>query len=139
MSSHRRRDRAIESVLAEYKHQQIRRTDRKDRRMTGPVKLKTAGIAPKTLAATAIPLLAGVVLLLLDKLAGAAIDDTLWLTLFGSSPALALGTYQAPAAQTVTARSRASRVRSQAGQVGIEAVVVVLVIVILVIVLLRLV
>jgi Flp pilus assembly protein TadB len=35
-----------------------------------PVTLRTAGLAPKTLAATAIPLLAGVVLLVLDKLAG---------------------------------------------------------------------
>jgi hypothetical protein len=124
-------------VLAEYKHQQIRRTERKESRMTGPTKLRTAGIAAKTVVATVLPLAAGLVLLLLDKLAGAAIDDTVWLTLFGSSPGLALGTYQAPAAQTVTARTRASRARSEAGQGLIELVIVVLVILILVFVLLR--
>jgi hypothetical protein len=109
MTSHRRRDRAIESVLAEYRHQQHRRTDRKESRMpSGPVKLKTAGIAAKTIVAGSLPLVAGVVLLIIDKLVpGAAIDDTLWLTLLGISPPLALGTYQAPAAPTVTTRKGA--------------------------------
>jgi hypothetical protein len=134
MTSHRRRDRAIESVLAEYRHQQHRRTDRKER-MTGPTKLKTVGIAPKTIAATALPLVAGVALLLLDKLAGAAIDDTLWWTLLASSPALGLGTYSAPAAPALPARAR--KRTGESGQGLIELVIVVLVILILVFVLLR--
>jgi hypothetical protein len=100
--------------------------------MTGPVRLKTAGIAPKAVVATALPLAAGVALLLLDKLAGVAIDDTVWLTLLGSTPALALGTYQAPAAPTVSARTRRSRVRSEAGQGGLDLLFRVLAVVIVV-------
>jgi hypothetical protein len=142
MSSHRQRLRGTVTVMNERRRLDAHaraalKQERKDSRMTGPVRLKTAGIAPKTIAATALPLVAGVVLLLLDKLAGAAIDDTLWWTLLASSPALGLGTYSAPAAPTVTARTRASRARSQAGQGLIELVIVVLVILILVFVLLR--
>jgi hypothetical protein len=142
MTSHRDRLRETARVIAEYRRldapaRAALKQERKDRMPSGPTKLKTVGIAPKTITATALPLVAGVVLLLLDKLAGAAIDDTLWWTLLASSPALGLGTYGAPAAPALPAHARESRVRSQAGQGLIELVVVVLVILILVFVLLR--
>jgi hypothetical protein len=143
MTSHRDRLRETARVIAEYRRldapaRAALKQERKDRMPSGPTKLKTVGIAPKTITAAALPLVAGVVLLLVDKLVpGAAIDDTLWWTLLASSPALGLGTYGAPAAPALPAHARESRVRSQAGQGLIELVVVVLVILILVFVLLR--
>jgi putative flippase GtrA len=118
-------------VLAEYRHQQTRRTERKDRRMTGPVKLKTAGIAAKVPAQA-------LATLVVSALAYYGIDlDAQVSAAVGVAVGFAAG-YAAPAAPTVSARTRRSRVRSEAGQVGVEAVVVLLVVVILVIVLLRL-
>jgi hypothetical protein len=141
VSSHRARETII--ALNEMRRlnalsRATRKQERKDSRMTGPTKLKTVGWHPKSVVATAGPLVAGVVLLLLDKLvAGADIDDTLWWTLLASSPALGAATYKASAAPALPAHARASRVRSQAGQGLIELVIVVLVVLILVFVLLR--
>jgi hypothetical protein len=116
VSSHRRRDRAIQSVLAEYKHQQTGRTDRKDRRMTGPTKLKTAGLHPKV-PAQAVATLAVAALAYygidLDAELAAALGVVLG---FGAGVA-------APAATSLPDRSRASRVRSQAGHTLPELIV----------------
>ena len=74
------------------------------------MKLKTVGLAPKTLVATALPLVAGVALLAIDKLAaGDSIDDTVWCTLIVSSPLLGGGTYAAPAAPTTKKETHARR------------------------------
>jgi Na+/H+ antiporter NhaD/arsenite permease-like protein len=91
------------------------------------VSLKTVGIAPKTIVATALPLVAGIVLALIDKLAaGDSIDDTIWWTLIGSSPLLGGGTYAAPAAPTAM---RKVGKRGEAGLTFIEVILVLLVIV----------
>jgi hypothetical protein len=85
----------------------------------GSVKLKTQGIAPKTIVAAGLPLIAGIALALIDKLAaGDSIDDTLWWTLLGSSPLLGGGTYVAPAAPV--AKVRVSR-KAEAGYGVVEA------------------
>jgi hypothetical protein len=121
-------------VIAEYRRldalaRAALKQERKDSRMArNATYRKTAGLHPK------VPIQA-VTTLLVAALAhfGLDLDDEL-----SGALALVLGFaagYLAPAAPTVTARRRPS----EAGQVGIEAVVVVLVIVILVIVLLRLV
>jgi hypothetical protein len=73
------------------------------------VSLKTVGIAPKTIVATALPL-----------------DDTIWWTLIGSSPLLGGGTYAAPAAPTAM---RKVGKRGEAGLTFIEVILVLLVIV----------
>lgn len=100
------------------------------------MKLRTVGVAPKAIAAGAIPLVAGIVLLLVDKLvAGADIDDTLWWTLIASSPLIGGGTAAAPAAPVRTVPVD----RGEAGQSLVELVIAILVILILVFLLLRLV
>jgi hypothetical protein len=102
VSSHRRRDRAIESVLAEYRHQQHRRHRRKESRMPqGPVRLKTAGLVHPKVPAQALTTLAVAALahfgLDIDDETSAAIGVVL---------GFAAG-YLAPAAPTVTTRKGA--------------------------------
>jgi hypothetical protein len=73
------------------------------------VKIRTAKLAPKTIAAAALPLVGGIVLALIDKVAaGDSIDDTAWLTLIASSPLIGGGAYAAPAAQVVPDTRRSS-------------------------------
>lgn len=101
--------------------------------MTGPVKLKTAGLVHPKVPAQAIATLIVTALAYYGISLPPEVSAALGVVL-----GFAAG-YYAPAAPTVSARTRASRVRSEAGQVGIELVLVILVVLILVFVLLRLV
>ena len=49
----------------------------------------TQGISPKTLAAGALPLVAGLVILVLDLTGLVEVDDALWIGLLGISPVAA--------------------------------------------------
>lgn len=104
--------------------------------------IKTKGFAPKTIAATALSLVGGIVLALIDKVAaGDSIDDTVWLTLIASSPLIGGGAYAAPAAQVVPGTRRSSwgkhAHKGESGQGLVELVIGVLLVLILIVVLLR--
>lgn len=68
-----------------------RRTTAANRRVATPV--ETVGLSPKTALAGLLPIVAGVILLVLDKLGVAEIDDELWIGLLIGGPAAGVGAY----------------------------------------------